>query len=110
MIRIIILKIQNFQKLNVMNCIHPVTVYKGHFIRDTFLRVVDFQRKIKDQLVSSLQDLRQIVIFLWPITRHANGMQMRIAGASSTGKQGQEQTSPNLIKGIFFSTAYLPFI
>ena len=85
-----------------MSCIHQVTVYEGHFITDTFWRVVDFLRKIKDRLVSSLQDLGQIVIILWPITRHArNGMQMRIAGPSSTGKQGQEQTPPNLIKAIF---------
>ena len=32
-----------------MSCIQPVTVYKGHFIRDTFWRVVDFLRKIKDR-------------------------------------------------------------
>ena len=31
--------------------IHAVTIYKGHVIRDTFLRLVKFMRKIRDRLV-----------------------------------------------------------
>ena len=32
-------------------CLHAVSTYKGHIIRDTYLRLVKFLGKIKDRLV-----------------------------------------------------------
>ena len=43
--------------------LHAVTIYKGHVIRDTFLRLVKFMRKIRDRLVLGNKFTASIEIF-----------------------------------------------
>ena len=40
-------------------------VYKGHVIRDTFWRLVNFQRKIRDRLVLRYQVLGHAIAEIW---------------------------------------------
>ena len=35
--------------------LHAVTNYKGHVIRDTFLRLVKFLKKIRDRLLHGIE-------------------------------------------------------
>ena len=43
--------------------LHAVTIYKGHVIRDTFLRLVKFMRKIRDRLVLGIIFMVILVTF-----------------------------------------------
>ena len=43
--------------------IHAVTIYKGHLIRDTFMRLVKFMRKIRDRLVHRINFMAILDIF-----------------------------------------------
>ena len=43
--------------------VYAVTIYKGHVIRDTFLRLVKFMRKIRDRLVLGIIFMVILVTF-----------------------------------------------
>ena len=43
--------------------LHAVTICKGHLIRDTFMRLVKFMRKIRDRLVHRINFMAILDIF-----------------------------------------------
>ena len=48
--------------LYLLSCDTRSYVYKGHVVRDTFLRLVTFPKKIRDRLVLGINYFQQ---FLW---------------------------------------------
>ena len=80
--------------------IHAVTVYKGHVIRDTFLRLVKFMRKIRDRLVLGVKFTLTIEIFTMKLPNYeAKFWDMTIQNSGKNLGQTSLKSTLSLISG-----------
>ena len=80
--------------------LHAVTIYKGHVIRDTFLRLVKFMRKIRDRLVLGIIFMAILVTFtLKLLENEAEFWDMTIQNSGKNLGQTSLKSTLSLING-----------